>query len=149
MTITRLTSAEAGRISVRRGQLHDALVELEAALARPAGDHDDWCQHTTAAVEHLAWTLADHVEETDAPGGLLAEVEAAAPWLAPRVGQLRRDHELLVSRCGGLVDRCHAGVEPDELREAALELLADLTRHRHRGADLLYDAYELDVGTGD
>lgn len=149
MTITRLTSTQAGRIAVRRGQLHDALVELEAALARPARDGAAWCRGTTAAVERLAWTLADHVEQTDAPGGLLAEVEAAAPWLAPRVGQLRRDHELLVARCGALVDVCHQRPEPDDVREDALDLLADLTRHRHRGADLLYDAYELDVGAGD
>lgn len=144
-----LTTDEAREISLRRGQLHGALIELEQALARPLRDEAAWCQATTAAVEHLAWTLANHVEETEQPGGLLSEVEATAPWLAPRVGQLRRDHELLVRRCGALIDRCHGDVGPHELREDALDLLAELTRHRHRGADLLYDAYELDVGTGD
>lgn len=34
-------------------------------------------------------------------------------------------------------------------REAALDLLGLLSRHRHRGADFVYDAYDFDIGGGD
>ncbi len=145
----RLTEAEARVVTARRGQLHGALVELEAALTRPLRDGDEWCKVTTKAVEHLAWTLATHVDETEHPDGLLRSVEAAAPWLAPRIGQLRRDHQILIGRCAALIDRCHGGAPAHDVREDGLDLLSDLTRHRHRGADLLYDADEVDVGVGD
>lgn len=144
-----LTQTDARRISARRGQLHLALVELEECLSRPVGDRVAWCDQVRAGLEHLAWTLANHVDETEAPGGLLHEVESVAPWLAPRVAQLRRDHELVVDRTASLLERCHGEFAPDEVRERVLELIGELARHRHRGADLLYDAYQLDVGVGD
>jgi hypothetical protein len=35
------------------------------------------------------------------------------------------------------------------LRETALETLAMLTRHRFAGADLLFEAYNVDIGAAD
>ena len=34
-------------------------------------------------------------------------------------------------------------------REQAVELIKALLLHRHRGAELVYDAYNVDVATGD
>jgi hypothetical protein len=41
----------------------------------------------------------------------------------------------------GGVPRCNRGV-----RAAATSLLARLARHRQRGADLVFEAYQVDVG---
>ena len=38
---------------------------------------------------------------------------------------------------------------PSKLREAGTALLARVVRHRQPGADLLYEAYEVDVGAMD
>ena len=37
----------------------------------------------------------------------------------------------------------------DDVREQALALLAQISRHRHRGADLLWDSYDFDIGLGE
>ena len=34
----------------------------------------------------------------------------------------------------------------DEVRDAGLALLGRLSRHRQRGADLIWDAYQTDIG---
>jgi hypothetical protein len=136
-------------IQQRRGLLHGSLVALEAALSAPITEGQRWCLGMRMALDRLAFTLADHVEETEAPGGLLDEIDHASPWLHARVERLRRDHVDLVARTGEILDRCHAPFRPDEVREDVLDLLGRLVRHRHEGADLLYDAYELDLSAGD
>jgi hypothetical protein len=36
--------------------------------------------------------------------------------------------------------------EPQALRDGLTDLLAELVRHRQRGADLVYEAYSVDIG---
>ena len=36
-----------------------------------------------------------------------------------------------------------------DLRERGTDLLARLSRHRQRGADLIFEAYDTDIGGGD
>lgn len=142
------TDREA-EVQQRRGLLHGALVALESAVSSPVGDGVRWCLRMRMALDRLAFTLADHVEATEAPGGLLDDIDHASPWLHARVERLRRDHVDLVERTGALLDRCHAAFRPDEVRSDVVDLLGRLVRHRHDGADLLYDAYELDLSAGD
>ena len=137
-------------VETRRGLLHGALVQLEAAVSAPvAGDEARWCRTLHAALDRLAFTLADHVESTEAPDGLLAEIDHDSPWLHARVDRLRRDHVELVRGTGDVLERCHTDFRPEEIREDVIGLLGQLVRHRHAGADLLYDAYELDLSAGD
>lgn len=137
-------------VVTRRGLLHGALVQLEEAVSAPvAADEDRWCRTLHAALDRLGFTLADHVEATEATDGLLAEIDHDSPWLHARVEGLRRDHVGLVERTGALLDRCHTDFRPEDIREEAIGLLGALVRHRHAGADLLYDAYELDLSAGD
>ena len=42
-----------------------------------------------------------------------------------------------------------AETDVDDLRERATGLLGHLVRHRQRGADLIYEAYQTDIGGGD
>lgn len=140
----------AAEVAARRGLLHGVLVELEAAVsAAVAGDPGRWCAGLRRALDRLAFTLADHVEATEAPDGLLAEIDHVSPWLHARVERLRREHVQLVQDTATLVARCHQASAPEELREDVVRLLGELVRHRHAGADLLYDAYELDLSAGD
>ena len=140
----------AAEIAARRGLLHGVLVRLEAAVSAPVGgDPQRWCAGLRRALDELAFTLADHVEATEAPDGLLAEIDQVSPWLHARVERLRREHLQLVGDAAALVERCHRISTPDELREDVVRLLGQLVRHRHAGADLLYDAYELDLSAGD
>lgn len=148
--MTAVRTDRQTEVTVRRGLLHGALVQLEVAVSAPvAGDRERWSTRLRAALDRLAFTLADHVEETEAPDGLLAEIDHQSPWLHARVERLRREHITLVGETAGLLERCHRPFAPDELREDVVRLLGELVRHRHAGADLLYDAYELDLSAGD
>jgi hypothetical protein len=40
-------------------------------------------------------------------------------------------------------------LDVDAVREDVVDLLADISRHRHRGADLIWNSYDLDIGQGD
>lgn len=148
MTAVRID--RQAEVTARRGQLHGALVRLEQALTAPVTTEPTrWSTALRDALDRLAFTLADHVEATEAPDGLLSEVERESPWLHARVGQLRREHAALIEATGTIIDRCHDGSPADELREDVVHLLGQLVRHRHAGAGLLYDAYALDLSAGD
>ena len=40
-------------------------------------------------------------------------------------------------------------VDVDAVRDEALDLMRALLAHRHRGAELLYEAYQVDISAGD
>jgi hypothetical protein len=147
-----VTAAERQAARSRRERLHRALVELEEALTGP-DTGPSWHARLRAAADGMRETVVDHVTESEAPDGLLAQIHEVSPWLGPRVDHLRGEHDDLVATADALAQRCAdaAGTEDevDELAELAWELLERVSRHRRRGADLLYDAYALDVSAGD
>jgi hypothetical protein len=136
-------------VHARREDLRQALVELEDVLSRPAGDQESWNERARDGVEHMFTTLEHHVRETEAEGGMLAQLEEDAPWLEGRVEQLRREHGELLEAAAALLSHCRAARSADEIREEALELLREISRHRHQGTDLLYDAYMVDISAAD
>ena len=62
------------------------------------------------------------------------------------------EHVSMVDDTDRLIDRLdhvpteRSTEETEALREQALGILAGIVRHRQRGADLLYEAYDVDVG---
>ena len=77
-----------------------------------------------------------------------------APRLQKRVTQLKVDHERLEKEVDALRIAIYDVPDdevPDQavdLRNQAIELLGQMTRHRQRGADLIYEAYQVDIGDG-
>jgi hypothetical protein len=141
-----LHAAKSQRLSLRR-----AINDLEDALARPATEGDaEWLHRLGAALDHLGevWTI--HVQVTEGPGGLYQEILENAPRLANRVGRLRREHAELAEGIRSGVAAVGAGGPGDGgldgLRDRLVRLFADLTRHRKRGLDLVYEAYHVDIG---
>ena len=140
-----LQAAKGQRLSLRR-----AINGLEEALATPAaGSPAGWLEGLSGALEHLRDVWAVHVEVTEGPGGLYQEIVENAPRLATKVGRFRREH-------GDLAEDIRAGLaaaraarddgEVQAVRDRMVRLFADLTRHRKRGLDLVYEAYHVDIG---
>jgi hypothetical protein len=78
---------------------------------------------------------------------LYVDILATAPRLSDAVARLIREH----ARITDLVDDLLARLTPeshdvDEVRDLGTTLLALLVSHRQRGSDLVYEAYEFDVG---
>jgi hypothetical protein len=144
------TEADLDAVRTRRVQLRQALRELEEALAAPAsGRAEQWGQRVHAAFVRVADEFSGHIAVTEGPGGLHQTVLAAAVRLANAVAGLAADHDRIAAEIAGLVADTSvplAGEQIDGIRERATALLAALARHRQRGADLIYEAYQTDIG---
>ena len=138
-----------GEIRERREALLGAIADLEAALAAPVSDAR-WHDGVGEALATLHVTIAEHVVATEAPDGILQRVRADAPRLSNAVDRLAAEHVTLTHDTESLIDRLGGAdptvVDSQAFREEGLALLAAVVRHRPRGADLLYEAYNGDVG---
>jgi hypothetical protein len=116
------------------------------AVAAPARD-PDWRCRLDERLAALHGSFAGHRRMTEGPDGLYTELLDHAPRLARQVHGLIREHAALTATVCTLqrrVDRPECSVE--ELRGQASDLLRELSRHRQRGADLVYEAYATDIG---
>jgi predicted nuclease with TOPRIM domain len=142
---------DLGEIRQRREAVVGAAAALEAALATPATD-PRWTEGLGNALEHLRATLDEHVTATEAPGGMIDQLRARAPRLSNRIDRLVDEHSTITADVQRLLEHLeHAPTERTAtdtaaIREQTLELLGEIVRHRHLGADLLYEAYDVDVG---
>ena len=146
-----MAMSDLGEIRQRRAALLSAVASVEAALTAPASDVR-WPEGLGNALVDLRTMLEQHVVETEAPDGVLAQVRERAPRLSNQIDQLVGEHVAITADIEHLMDRLdHAptertAVETATIREQAIHLLAAIVRHRHLGADLLYEAYNVDVG---
>jgi hypothetical protein len=134
----------------RRGVSH-AGRELEDALASPAGLTDGWVDDVRARLADMTIAFGRHVDESEGPAGLLQEIIAVAPHLAPGVARAKRDHKEILGeldRVRDVVDQKDDDHLVSDVREAGMLLLQRINAHRQRGADLIYDAYSVDVEGG-
>jgi hypothetical protein len=128
-----------------RAQLQRAGRSLARAVAGQADR--GWRERVTARLAVLRAQLTEHVVATEGPGGLYAELLAHAPRLDRPVARLATDHQELLAQVDVLADQLgDRSVPPPALRQRAATLLDELSRHRQRGADLVYEAFATDLG---
>ena len=148
----KLTPA-LGEARKRRQTLHDAIVQLEMAISSPAaGRAPDGATQVTKAVVGVRDAFEQHVIVTEKPGGLYEEIMERAPRLAGTVKRLQDEHPTITESVAALVERLDAGeVEsdawpPDNARNDLQRLIGAVVRHRQKGADLVWEAYNVDIG---
>lgn len=141
-----------GAAGKHRAVMLDAAAGLEFAIASPVGRGVAWTEHVDGELHRLRGALADHTREVEGNDGLLADIVNQAPRLSNRVKLMKKEHLEMDAQIGELIQKLGA-LPPkaeedaiDELRDAILELLGRLSRHRQRGADLVYRAYAVDIG---
>jgi hypothetical protein len=153
---TPQTAEAIESVRVRRAGLKSALSGLEIAIAAPApGRVDEWTAGVREALGVLEEVWTRHIIETEAPGAFLDEVVEAAPRLAKPAQRLRGEHDEILSVILDVQAQLQAPeAEPDadewanRMRSVLTSLLVALARHRQRGADLVYEAYAVDIGGG-
>ncbi|MGW3608544.1 hypothetical protein ACWD6N_01435 [Micromonospora sp. NPDC005163] len=127
------------------GLTGDVHVLARAVAAAPTEPH--WRERVLLRLHPVRQGFTEHVQVTEGPGGLYRELLTHAPRLCHGVRLLTREHTaigaalLAVQRVAEQSD-----ASPDELRHRAAYLLRTLARHRRRGADLLWQAYQTDLG---
>lgn len=124
-------------------ELLGGIQRVEHALQPPVGD-PAWRPAVSQAVAQLKAAFAVHVQETEGPSGLYAGVLGDAPRLARGLHGLVGDHETVWGALDDLEE--HLGARHDVIRQDAARLIQEVWQHRQRGADLLYEAYDTDLG---
>ncbi|MBI2236953.1 MAG: hypothetical protein HYU54_00270 [Actinobacteria bacterium] len=137
----------------RRLDLHDALIEVEEAISAPApGRVHDWALAVGKTLVHLRDAFDDHIRGTEEQGGLYDDILARAPHLAGKVKRLRDEHPMIQL---GIFKEMQRVPAPDladdeeaidDLRDDIQRLLGKIVHHRQHGADLVWEAYNLDIG---
>jgi hypothetical protein len=70
-----------------------------------------------------------------------------APRLQRAVESTRNHHAVLAHAIADLIDLIQSGeAAAADIRVDVIEILNDFARHRQDGADLIYEAYDVDIG---
>jgi hypothetical protein len=133
-----------------RAELRESMDALEQALAAPAADLKGfWAERVNVALVELSSDIREHIDITEGPDGLYPGLLTTAPRLSNSVAGLTREHVEIKGLSAGLLSRMSEPIltsDVDGIRDLAVALLAKLSRHRQRGADLVYEAYHTDIG---
>ena len=134
----------------QRAELGESMAALEAALTLPAGAGPVWRRRVRAALTELSHDLRDHATLTEVDGGLYADIGATAPRLTHGVQVQLGEHAEVLAEVERLLAERDEGMPDADVaeahREACLQLLGRLVRHRQRTSDLIYEAYAVDIG---
>lgn len=136
-----------------RAELRESMHAVEQALAAPApGRAGAWAERVHVALVELSSDFRQHVGITEGPDGLYQDVLATAPRLSNPVARLTREHEEIGQSLDDAVISARDAAREggvDRVRDMGVRLLGRLVRHRQGGSDLLYEAFESDLGGQD
>jgi hypothetical protein len=137
----------------RRKTLHDTLVHLEEGISSPAaGRIPDWTATVLKEMVEVREAFEQHISVTERPDGLYDEILERAPRLAGNVRRLREEHPEIKEAVTTMVVRLEqteiGGVSwpLDDARDDLQRLIGSVIRHRQKGADLVWEAYNVDIG---
>ena len=143
-----LDEARSSRLGLR-----NCVGLVERALAAPASNRAEaWAKDLAAELQGLAIAIDQHITLTEAPNGLLDDIVQLEPRLAKRVERARDEHTNLretVTKTLDAVPPTGKDIDVAHARDVVVELLTAVVRHRHLGADLVYEAYNVDMEAGD
>jgi hypothetical protein len=86
---------------------------------------------------------------TEGADGLHRDILATAAHLSHAVDRLVKEHDSIDGVLTDLLARSReeaGAVDVDSIRDKGTLLLGYLVRHRQRGADLVFEAYQADIG---
>jgi hypothetical protein len=145
------TQTFADAVSLQVARRHRAALlrdihSFEQALATPAAE-PGWREKVSTRLHSLRGAFAEHIVVTEGPDGLYHELLDAAPRLCRHVSVLVREHAAIATALAALQQRVDSpGALTEDVRCWSGDLLRELSRHRQRGADLVYDAFQTDIG---
>jgi len=123
-------------------ELPIAIRGLARMVAMPP-NAPNWTRSLNEQLAALREEMRAHVRDTEGPGGTYARVLRDAPRLAPGVQALVDDHRAILQA----LDRPPVPlVDVEGVRTWAKTIVHDVSTHRQRGANLLYEAYMTDLG---
>jgi hypothetical protein len=131
----------------RRLDLKLAVSAVEAVMAM-AAEEPHWRATARDALHRLKEAFAHHVAEVEGRDGLLLDLTRDAPRLSIRIDQVSAEHPVITKQIETVLEMADGDASVVDLRDAALNTLLVIARHRQHGADLVYEAYHVDIGGG-
>ena len=128
-------------------------MDLELAISSPAaGRIPEWTTLVTKGLTAVRDAWDQHVDTTEKPDGLYEEIVTTSPRLAGTVDRLRSEHPDITEAVGRMLERMEqvevGGVAwpLEDARDDLQRFIGKVIRHRQRGADLVWEAYNVDIG---
>ena len=146
------TVRDLGAVRRRRAELSESIAMLRAALADPVDSPVVWGERVQQETARLALDFIEHLDVTEGEGGLHDSIIEGAPRLIRAVEVLTAEHDELEADIAELAQAAEAPVmahDVDTIARRGTLVVDRLVKHRQRGADLVYEAFELDLGAGD
>ncbi len=132
----------------QRSQLGQAMIQVEVAAAAPAAK-ESWMIDLQHSLRQLEIAFNNHIVEVQSPLGLLDRIVDQAPRLQRAVERTRDEHDTIaesITAALATMEGENATDRRDEIRDTVMGVLLALARHRQKGADLIYEAYDVDIG---
>ena len=144
---------DLGEVRRNRAGVRKICGQLEHVLAEPSRiDPRGWAEVVSRTLDELVTAYRHHVDITESANGLLAEMVSVSPRLASHADRLRRDHSQILSEIQDLRSRVTKTTDADTvdvMRSKTLDLLRHISEHRHLGAEMVHEAYLVDIEAGD
>jgi hypothetical protein len=123
---------------------------LELSLASPAPEGQArWVERVHVALVELSADFRQHIAITEGSDGLYHELRQTVPRLSGAVARLTREHAVITRLLDDLLDYAStptASEAVEDVRDRGTALLGTLVRHRQHGSDLVYEAFQIDIG---
>jgi len=146
---------EIALVRTQRRRLGRTLADLETAIAAPIPDRpQEWWNGVRAVVLQLQQAFADPVAALEGDGGLHDEILSHAPRLTHAVERLQRDHDVIGNRIADYLEEVDLrrpldAVGARRARYGAMGLIELIAKHRQRGADAVFEAFMIDLGSSE
>jgi hypothetical protein len=133
----------------RRAELRESMAALELAPAphpqvRRAGSNGSTLRWWSSPPTSVSTSTSRRV-----PRGCTTISSRRRRAFSSQVDRLIGEHTLIKGLVDDLVDRVNplaASADVDSIRDLGTALLGRLQHHRQRGSDLVYEAFEIDIG---
>lgn len=149
----RTAATQASRHDRRR--MREAMHALEDALASSSPSREaHWMKRVAEAAGELAERMQGQSDEFHTEAGILSDIIADAPRLEPRVRRLREQHSSALKTLMDLVmiarsERPFNDEDVAEIRTKLGDVLLTIRNLHAVESDLVYEAYNVDIGIGD
>jgi hypothetical protein len=136
----------------RRADLHAALIHVEGASSgAAAGREQEWTSEVVKQLTGLRDALDEHIEATERPEGLYDEITHRAPRLSKAIQRLQAEHPEIRDSITEMIERLEStpvgtSWSLEDARDDLQRVLGRVVKHRQLGADLVWEAYNLDIG---
>jgi chromosome segregation ATPase len=154
MTTTEQHNLRTREANQARQRMLRAMRELEKALAQPSYERRKvWRENVSRVLEQLQVVLRETRETADQEDSLLTVLAAEFPRLQPRCESLRGEYDAIQERIKELreqiADREPCSSDIAGIRQKLADLLTAIRHVQAEETELIYEAYQVDIGGGD